>query len=59
MNNFYGHYTETALEISEQMQGDLDVFVMGAGTGATIAGVSCFFKEVPSMRRVKIVLADP
>jgi cysteine synthase A len=57
MDNFFGHYTETGPEIWEQMGGRLNIYVNGAGTGATIAGVARFLKEKdPS---VKIVLADP
>jgi cystathionine beta-synthase len=51
------HYRETGPEIWEQMQGRLDVFVAGAGTGGTISGVGKYLHEKdPS---IKIVLADP
>ena len=55
--NTLGHLTETAKEIDVQMKGKLDVFVMGAGTGATINGVSHYFKN--KKMEVTIVLADP
>lgn len=33
------HRTTTALEILEQMEGKLDVFVASSGTGGTITGI--------------------
>jgi len=51
------HYDETAEEILEQTDGELDYFVAGAGTGGTITGVGRKLKErVPG---VKIVGVDP
>ena len=60
-HNPEGHYLETGLEIIEQMEGDLDVFVMGAGTGATLNGISHRFKkDLKNLKRIpKIVLSDP
>jgi cystathionine beta-synthase len=51
------HYKTTAPEIWEQMDGKLDVFVGGAGTGGTISGCGKYFKE--KNQNVKIVCADP
>ena len=38
--NFRAHYEVTGPELWEQTKGTLDAFVMSAGTGGTIAGVS-------------------
>lgn len=51
------HYKSTGPEIWAQMDGQLDVFVAGAGTGGTISGCGRYLREKnPSMR---IVCADP
>ena len=58
-NNPYnkkGHFEETAREIEEQMEGKIDLFVMGAGTGASINGISQYLK---SKHKLAVVLADP
>jgi cysteine synthase len=55
--NYQVHYEETGPEIWKQMHGKIGAFVMSAGTGGTIAGISKYLKSRdPS---VKIVLADP
>ncbi|KAJ3207956.1 hypothetical protein HDU67_007112 [Dinochytrium kinnereticum] len=55
--NFQAHFTSTGPEILQQMDGKLDAFVMGAGTGGTIAGISTFLKS--KLPNLKVVLADP
>ncbi len=39
------HHDTTAVEIFEQMQGQLDAVVLGIGTGGTFTGVARFMKE--------------
>lgn len=51
------HYTSTAQEIWEQMEGQVDAFVAGIGSGGTLTGVGTFLKEKnPS---IKIVAVEP
>lgn len=55
--NWRAHYEGTGKEIWSQTGGRLSAFVMSAGTGGTIAGVSNFLKEKdPS---IAVYLADP
>ncbi|CAK4692328.1 hypothetical protein LEN26_006219 [Aphanomyces euteiches] len=51
------HYRTTGPEIWRQTKGQVDAFVMSAGTGGTIAGVSRFLKEKNAA--VQVILADP
>lgn len=53
-----GHFRETGMEILEQLENRVDVFVMGAGTGATISGISHCLKQKTNSN-VLCILADP
>ena len=55
--NMRAHESGTGVEILEQTGGVLDAFVMGSGTGGTLAGVSRVLKQ--NNPAVRIVLADP
>lgn len=43
--NTESHYETTAAEIFEQMQGRVDAWVAGAGTGGTFTGVAMYLRE--------------
>tara|TARA_B100001123_G_C15310794_1_gene1024263 strand:+ start:762 stop:1718 length:957 start_codon:yes stop_codon:yes gene_type:complete len=51
------HYECTAQEILDDLDGKIDMVVMGVGTGGTITGVAKKLKEYNS--NIKIVGADP
>ena len=55
--NPQAHYETTGPEIWRQLEGDVDYFVAGAGSGGTFSGITRYLKEQkPSVRGV---LADP
>ena len=54
--NNEAHYLGTGPEVWEQMDGRIDVFVAGMGTGGTIGGVGRYLKE--RNPAVKIVAVD-
>jgi cysteine synthase A len=51
------HKRTTAVEIWEAMEGRIDAFVAGVGTGGTITGVGGFLKEKNT--NIKIVAVEP
>lgn len=57
LDNNEAHYLGTGPEIWEQMQGRIDCFVAGIGTGGTIGGTARFLKEKDP--RIQVVAVDP
>lgn len=51
------HYLFTGKEIYDQLDGNIDVFVSGAGSGGTFTGVMTYLKE--KNQNILGVLADP
>jgi len=51
------HYEETAHELWRQMNGEIDCFVAGVGSGGTLQGVGTFLKE--HRPGVRIVAVEP
>ena len=55
--NPLAHYETTGPEIYSQLEGNIDYFVAGAGSGGTFSGIVRYLKEQNS--HIKGVLADP
>lgn len=56
-SNPEAHYKTTGVEIYEDMDGAVDYFVAGVGTGGTITGVGKYLKE--KIADVKVVAVEP
>lgn len=57
MANRRAHYETTSLEIWEDMDGKIDAFVAGVGTGGTISGIGKRLKEED--KNILIVAGEP
>jgi cysteine synthase A len=55
--NPLAHYTTTGPEIFDDLDGMVDIFVAGVGTGGTITGVGGFLKS--KLDNVKVVAVEP
>lgn len=55
--NPLAYYKTLAPEIYQQLDGQIDIFVAGAGTGGTFAGVAKYLKE--QNRSIKTVIVEP
>jgi cysteine synthase A len=51
------HYQQTGPEIWHDMNGEIDVFVAGVGSGGTLQGIGTFLKE--KKPEVKLVAVEP
>jgi cysteine synthase A len=51
------HYRQTAVELWEDLDGAIDMFVAGVGSGGTLQGIGTFLKE--RNPEVKIVAVEP
>ncbi len=56
-DNPLAHYESTGPEIYEALEGKIDYFVAGAGSGGTFTGITKFLKE--RNKNIKGILADP
>jgi len=57
VNNPDAHYKYTAEEILNEFNNDLDMIVMGVGTGGTITGIAKKIKNIS--KKTKIIGVDP
>jgi cystathionine beta-synthase len=55
--NIEAHYKYTGPEIWKDMEGNIDYFVAGIGTGGTLSGAGRFLKEKDP--NIKIIAVDP
>ena len=51
------HHDHTGKEIYDALEGNIDYFVVGAGSGGTMTGVSKYLKSIKSS--IQTIVADP
>lgn len=56
-DNPRAHYLTTGPEIYNDLDGQLDIFVAGVGTGGTLSGIGQFLKEKKA--NIKVVAVEP
>jgi cystathionine beta-synthase len=56
-SNPLAHYRTTGPELYDQLDGEIDVFIAGIGTGGTISGIGQYLKE--RNPNIKVVGVDP
>lgn len=56
-NNPLAHFEKTAVELIEDTEGQIDMFVAGIGTGGTISGVGKYLKQ--HLSNVQIIGVEP
>lgn len=58
-SNVKAHFQSTASEIWDQMDGNIDAFIAGIGTGGTLLGVGNYLKEKnPNIKLYAVLPAD-